>query len=56
MILQQITPDNIHPDIGFFLSDDVANVARLALVVLAEQKMGQVSFINLLTDGLLSYT
>eukprot|EP00268_Persea_americana_P057162 TRINITY_DN6829_c0_g1_i6.p1 TRINITY_DN6829_c0_g1~~TRINITY_DN6829_c0_g1_i6.p1 ORF type:complete len:428 (+),score=68.10 TRINITY_DN6829_c0_g1_i6:312-1595(+) len=37
----QIAPDNIHPDIGFFLSDDVANVARLALVVLAEQKMGQ---------------
>ncbi|RWR76871.1 fructose-bisphosphate aldolase-lysine N-methyltransferase, chloroplastic isoform X1 [Cinnamomum micranthum f. kanehirae] len=37
----QITPDNIHPDIGFFLSDDVGNVVRLALVVLAEQKIGQ---------------
>lgn len=56
VILQQITPDNLHPDIGLFISDDVDKAARLALVILAEQKMGQVSFINLLSgDGLLSY-
>ncbi|XP_077213575.1 ribulose-1,5 bisphosphate carboxylase/oxygenase large subunit N-methyltransferase, chloroplastic-like [Tasmannia lanceolata] len=37
----QISPDNILPKIGSFLGDDVSNIARLAVVFLAEQKMRQ---------------
>ncbi|XP_058109898.1 fructose-bisphosphate aldolase-lysine N-methyltransferase, chloroplastic isoform X4 [Magnolia sinica] len=37
----QITPDNIIPKLASFLSDDIGGVARLAVVILAEQKKGQ---------------
>ncbi|KAF8397579.1 hypothetical protein HHK36_016499 [Tetracentron sinense] len=37
----QITPVNVPPEIDSFLGDEVGNVARLAIVILVEQKMVQ---------------
>ncbi|XP_068637804.1 fructose-bisphosphate aldolase-lysine N-methyltransferase, chloroplastic isoform X3 [Aristolochia californica] len=39
----QISPENIVPEIKVLLNDDLSNVAKLAAVLLAEQKMGQSS-------------
>ncbi|XP_057522413.1 ribulose-1,5 bisphosphate carboxylase/oxygenase large subunit N-methyltransferase, chloroplastic isoform X1 [Amaranthus tricolor] len=39
----QISPDNVLPDIKPFLTDSVGAVAKLALVILVEQKKGQKS-------------
>lgn len=40
--LQEITPDNLLPEIKSLLGDEVGNIAKLAIVVLVEQKLGQV--------------
>ncbi|KAK9283295.1 hypothetical protein L1049_011532 [Liquidambar formosana] len=39
----QIAPDNALPEINSLLGDKVGNVAKLAMVILVEQKMGQAS-------------
>lgn len=39
----QISPDHLFPEVKSFLSDEVGNVAKLAIVLLIEQKKGQVS-------------
>lgn len=39
---QQISPDNVQPDIKPLLTDSVGTVTKLALVILVEQKQGQV--------------
>ena len=44
MILQQISPDNLLPEISSLLPEEVDNVSKLAIVILVEQKMGQVPF------------
>jgi histone-lysine N-methyltransferase SETD3 len=46
--LQQITPDNILPEIKSLLGDEVLNIAKLAIVILVEQKLGQVILFLLL--------
>jgi hypothetical protein len=43
--LQEITPDNLLPEIKSLLGDVVGNIAKLAIVVLVEQKLGQVIYI-----------
>lgn len=52
MKLQQLAPDNLNPELKALLSDDVGDVAKLAIVVLLEQKMGHVT---LLFCGLLHF-
>lgn len=52
MKLQQLAPDNLNPELKALLSDDVGDVAKLAIVVLLEQKMGHVT---LLFYGLLHF-
>jgi len=42
LILQQLTPDNLPPEIKPFISEDVGNVAKLATVILIHKKLGQV--------------
>ncbi|XP_062154393.1 ribulose-1,5 bisphosphate carboxylase/oxygenase large subunit N-methyltransferase, chloroplastic isoform X2 [Alnus glutinosa] len=42
-ILKQITPDNLLPEIKSLLGDEVLNIAKLAIVILVEQKLGQKS-------------
>ncbi|OVA18230.1 SET domain [Macleaya cordata] len=37
----QLTPDNVLPEIRSLLGDNVGNVARLAIVLLVERKMGE---------------
>ncbi|XP_024041209.1 histone-lysine N-methyltransferase setd3 isoform X7 [Citrus clementina] len=37
----QLTPDNLHPKIKSLLDDEISNVAKLAIVILFEQKMGK---------------
>ncbi|KAL7253051.1 hypothetical protein ACSBR1_007551 [Camellia fascicularis] len=37
----QIAPDNLLPEINSLLPDEVSNVAKLAIVIIVEQKMGQ---------------
>ncbi|KAH9767948.1 set domain-containing protein 4 [Citrus sinensis] len=37
----QLTPDNLHPKIKSLLGDEISNVAKLAIVILFEQKMGK---------------
>ncbi|KAH7547988.1 hypothetical protein ACOSP7_032709 [Xanthoceras sorbifolium] len=37
----QLAPDNLLPEIKPWLSDEIGNVAKLAIVLLVEQKMGQ---------------
>ncbi|XP_052204837.1 ribosomal lysine N-methyltransferase 4 isoform X3 [Diospyros lotus] len=39
----QIAPDNLLPEINSLLPDEVGNVAKLAIIILAEQKLGQQS-------------
>ncbi|XP_059458750.1 ribulose-1,5 bisphosphate carboxylase/oxygenase large subunit N-methyltransferase, chloroplastic [Corylus avellana] len=39
----EITPDNLLPEIKSLLGDEVGNIAKLAIVVLVEQKLGQKS-------------
>lgn len=41
--MQQMTSDRFPSDIEPFLVHDVGNISRLAVVLLAEQKLGQVS-------------
>ncbi|XP_023638118.1 ribulose-1,5 bisphosphate carboxylase/oxygenase large subunit N-methyltransferase, chloroplastic isoform X2 [Capsella rubella] len=38
---QQITPDELPPDIRVSLADEVGNVGKLAAVLISEKKMGQ---------------
>lgn len=40
--MQQISPDNVPSKINSLLDDGVGNVAKLAIVILVERKMGQV--------------
>ena len=42
MLLQQIAPDNLLPEINSLLPDEIGNVGKLAIIILAEQKLGQV--------------
>lgn len=42
-MLQQLSPDNLHPEIKTFIGNGVGNVAKLAVVVLVEQRMGKVN-------------
>jgi len=35
--------DNVHPKIESLLVDDVDNISRLAIVLLAEKKLGRVN-------------
>lgn len=37
----QLAPDNLHPKIKSLLGDEIGNVAKLAIVILFEQKMGK---------------
>lgn len=37
----QMAPDNLPPEISCFLGDKVGNVAKVALLILLEQKLGQ---------------
>ncbi|CAK9155095.1 unnamed protein product [Ilex paraguariensis] len=37
----QLAPENLLPAINYFLGDGVGNVAKLAIVILVEQKLGQ---------------
>ncbi|KAM3698176.1 hypothetical protein ACJW31_06G169400 [Castanea mollissima] len=39
----QITPDNLLPEIKSLLGDEVGNIAKLAIVILCEQKIGRKS-------------
>ncbi|PWA94973.1 SET domain-containing protein [Artemisia annua] len=39
----QLAPDNLHPKVSSLLGADVGNVAKLALVILLHQKLGQAS-------------
>ncbi|KAI4351157.1 hypothetical protein L6164_005539 [Bauhinia variegata] len=39
----QITMDNLCPEIRSLISDEVGNIAKLAIVILVEQKSGEVS-------------
>ncbi|KAL8247631.1 hypothetical protein R6Q59_008847 [Mikania micrantha] len=39
----QLAPDNLHPSINSLLGKDVSDVAKLALVVLLHQRLGQAS-------------
>ncbi|CAI9304379.1 unnamed protein product [Lactuca saligna] len=39
----QLAPDNLLPSVSSLLGDDVTNVAKLALVILMHQKLGQAS-------------
>ncbi|RZC56688.1 hypothetical protein C5167_015556 [Papaver somniferum] len=39
----QLTPENVLPEIRLLLDDNVGHIARLALVLLVEQKLGQES-------------
>ncbi|KAF7811429.1 fructose-bisphosphate aldolase-lysine N-methyltransferase, chloroplastic isoform X1 [Senna tora] len=39
----QITVDNLLPEIRSLISDEVENIAKLAVVILVEQKLGRVS-------------
>jgi histone-lysine N-methyltransferase SETD3 len=48
LILQQITPDNLLPEIKSSLGDEVGNISKLAIVILVEQKIGQVIIFFLL--------
>ena len=40
--MQQISPDNVASKISSLLGDGVGNIAKLAVVILVEQKKGQV--------------
>jgi len=48
LYLQQITLDNLLPEIKSLLGDEVGNIAKLAIVILCEQKIGQVRIFFLL--------
>ncbi|KAJ0657712.1 putative [Ribulose-bisphosphate carboxylase]-lysine N-methyltransferase [Helianthus annuus] len=39
----QLAPDNLHPSINSLLGEDVGNVAKLALVILLHQRLGEAS-------------
>lgn len=39
---QQLSKDNLPPDIASLLGSEVSNVAKVALLILYEQKLGQV--------------
>ncbi|KAI3939272.1 hypothetical protein MKX01_002140 [Papaver californicum] len=39
----QLTPENVLPEIRVLLDDNVGHIARLAIVLLVEQKLGQIS-------------
>ncbi|KAI7752700.1 hypothetical protein M8C21_029233 [Ambrosia artemisiifolia] len=39
---QQLAPDNLHPSVNSLLGEDVGSVAKLALVILLHQSLGQV--------------
>ncbi|KAK9158049.1 hypothetical protein Scep_004623 [Stephania cephalantha] len=39
----QLTPDRVLPEIDCLLGEDIGNVAKLALVILVEQRLGQES-------------
>lgn len=47
LISQQIAPDNLLPKVASLLDNEVGNVAKLAIVILIEQKRGQVNSIML---------
>ncbi|RZC71210.1 hypothetical protein C5167_034393 [Papaver somniferum] len=40
---KQLTPENVLPEIRILLDDNVGHIARLAMVLLVEQKLGQES-------------
>lgn len=40
--LQQVTPAHLLPEIKSLLGNEVGNIAKLAIVILVEQKFGQV--------------
>lgn len=42
MIFQQIAPDNLLPEIRSLLGDEIGNVAKVATVLLFEQKINKV--------------
>lgn len=44
MLLQQITADNLPPEIRALIGEEVGNIAKLAIVILIEKKLGQVAF------------
>lgn len=48
LIIQHLAPDNLLPEIKPWLGDEVESVTKLAVVVLLEQKMGQVLEIGLI--------
>lgn len=48
--MQQLSPDNLVPQIKSLLKDEVSDNAKLAVVILVEQNLGQV--LILITDTL----
>jgi len=43
LVLQQITADNLLPEIRSLIGEEVGNIAKLATVILIEKKLGQVA-------------
>lgn len=41
-MLQQLAPDNLLPQINSLLGNEVGDIAKLAIVILVEQKLAQV--------------
>jgi len=48
LVFQQITADNLPPEIKSLIGEEVGNIAKLAIVILIEKKLGQVNLISLL--------
>jgi len=42
LVLQQITADNLPPEIKSLIGEQVGDIAKLAIVILTEKKLGQV--------------
>jgi len=43
LVLQQITTDNLPHEIKSLIGEEVGNIAKLAIVILTEKKLGQVT-------------
>ena len=41
-VLQQLSPDDLAPELRDLIGDQVGDVAKVAVVILCEQKIGQV--------------
>lgn len=46
-LLQQLAPDNLDPEIRTLLTDEIGHVAKLAVVVILEMKLGRITLVFL---------